>query len=399
MKKIISLLLLTFLFSCSTENWESVRTKTDEALREKNYSKAIEYLEEVLSREPQNAEAHYYLGQTYRMMIFSDGGMLQKINMPYAEKSSEQFRKTIEISPEYEGRTLVEPMVIGGMYVGDPHTKILSIWASVAMNYLYNNKPDSAKWAFKHGQSEGAFYPAIMEYNKNIMASCEKNAILFTDGSNDTFPMWFLQLVENYRTDITVVNLSFIRVLWYIKQLKNEYPFGENNLFITLTDTEIDSLRSKYWTVEIPVKHNPLNKEGKIEWMISSNKRVYPQDLMLMEILKSNDWNRPIYFSTTIYGVNRNSKYLTIEGLVYKLNSYEAKTSAEKLYSNLTQVYTYDGLNDMHIGYINDMASLLQNYRNAFHTLASEYDKAGNEEKAGQVLEIMDEKIPETQLP
>ena len=165
------------------------------------------------------------------------------------------------------------------------------------------------------------------------MASCEKNAILFTNGDNDTYPMWFLQFMENYRTDITVVNVSLFNVSWYIKQLKNGYPFGENNLFMLLTDAQIDSLRPIHWkekVVEIPVKNDPLNKSGKIQWTVKptfQDKAVRVQDLMLMEILKSNDWNRPVYFSTTVYSMNKIGldDYLALEGLVYKLNSHKGK--------------------------------------------------------------------------
>jgi hypothetical protein len=152
--------------------------------------------------------------------------------------------------------------------------------------------------------------------------------------------------------------------------------------------------------VENPVKYDTRNKDGKNIWRVdltSQDKPVSVPDFVLMEILKLNDWNRPIYFSTAFpnYAVNGYilSKYLTNEGLVNKLNSYEAKTSAEKLYSNLTQVYTYDGLNDKHIGYIDDMNYLIQNYRRAFFTLASEYDKSGNKEKAKEVMEFMPAKL------
>ncbi len=397
MKKIISLFLLILLISCSTENWDSLRTKTETAFNNKNYSEALEYLDKAVSQEPQNAEVQYYLGQAYRLMLFADGSKLNDLSLPNAIKSSEHFRKCIEISPKYTGKKLVV----------DPYSKIQSIWGSMAMTYLYRNQPDSAKWAFNRGQVEGGFYPAILEYNRNIMASCDKNAILFTNGDNDTYPMWYLQFMENYRTDITVVNLSLFNVSWYIKQLKNGYPFGENNLFMMLTDADIDSLRPKRWeekTIEIPVKHDPLNKEGKIEWTVKptiEDKAVRVQDLMLMETLKSNDWNRPVYFSTTVYSVNRIGleKYLSLEGLVYKLNPHEVKTSAEKLYNNLSKVYTYDGVNDEHIGYIDEIANLYQNYREAFIALVSLYDETGQRAKVKEVLDFMDEKLPEAQLP
>jgi tetratricopeptide (TPR) repeat protein len=397
MRKIILLVLLFLIQSCGTENWETLKPKTDEALNNKNYSEALEYLEKALFVDPENAEIHNYMGQTYRQMLFADGSIINNVNMPYASKSSEHFRKAIDILPKYTGKKFV---------VG-PYSKIQSIWGSVAMTYLYNNNPDSAKWALKNGQTEGGFYPAIMEYNKNIMASCEKNAILFTNGDNDTYPMWFLQFVEQYRTDITVVNLSLLNVPWYIQQLKNSYPFGKNNLFLTLTDNHIDSLKVELWEeklVEVPVMHDPLNKEGKIEWLVKptiDDKAIRIQDLMLMEIFKSNDWNRPVYFSTTVYDGNKIglANYLTLEGLVYKLNSHEEKTSTEKLYSNLTEVYTYDGVNDKHIDYVEEMQNLYQNYRHVYITLASLYAEADQKEQVIKALSLMNKNLPENLLP
>jgi hypothetical protein len=397
MKNISKIVLLISLLACSTENWESLKTKTEDALNIKDYSKALEYLEQAVFKEPQNAEVHYFLGQTYRLMLFADGSIINSVDMPYASKSSNHFRKVIEISPNYTGKKFV---------VG-PYSKIQSIWGSVAMTYLYQNNPDSARWAFEHGKTEGGFYPAIMEYNKNIMASCEKNAILFTNGDNDTYPMWFLQLMEKNRTDITVVNLSLLNVPWYIKQLKNSYPFGENNLAITMTDVNIDSLKPIRWkekTVEISAKRDPDNKKGKIEWLVKptiDNKAVRVQDLMIIEILKSNDLNRPVYFSTTVYKGNTIGldDYLSLGGLVYKINSHKGKTSAEKLYKNLAEVYTYDGVNDKHLSYVDEMLSIYQNYRHAFITLASLYDEVESEEKVTEVLNMMDEKFPESLLP
>ena len=396
MKKAV-VLLLAFLFACSTENWDSLRTKTETAFNNKNYSEAVEYLDKAAKQEPQNAEVQYYLGQAYRLMLFTDGSKLNDLSLPYAIKSSEHFRKCIEISPKYTGKK----------FVVDPYSKIQSIWGSMAMTYLYRNQPDSAKWAFNRGQVEGGFYPAILEYNRNIMASCEKNAILFTNGDNDTYPMWYLQFMENYRRDITVVNVSLFNVSWYIKQLKNNYPFGENNLFMMLTDADIDSLRPIHWKekeMEIPVKNDPLNKSGKIEWLMKptiDDKGIRVQDTMMVQVLTSNNWNRPVYFSTTVYDPNKIGldDYLALEGLVYKLNTHKGKIDTEKLYSNLTSVYTYDGVNDKHIEYIDNIASLYQNYRDAFITLASEYDKAGKKEKVKEVLDFMDEKLPESELP
>lgn len=397
MRYLLILISFVFLQSQNTDNWDSLRSKTEEAINKKNYPLALEYLDTALSKYPKNAEVHYYTGQTYRLMLFADGFFINDVNMPYAFKSSEQFRITTELSPRYTGKK----------FVVDPYSKIQTIWGSVAMTYLYHNKPDSARWAFKYGKQEGGYYPSMLEYNKNIMASCDKDAILFTNGDNDTFPMWYLQLVENYRTDITVVNLSLLNVSWYIKQLKNSYPFGSNNLFLTLSDAEIDSLRPIRWQekmVEIPVQGDSLNTEGTIKWLVKptyENKAIRVEDIMLIEILRSNKWNRPVYFSTTVYDANRLGldKYLTLEGLVYKVNTHEEEINPETLRTNLTKVYTYNSVKDSHLIDVDEILSLFQNYRYSYLKLISYYIDHGLKDKARNTLSNMKKELPENLVP
>jgi len=160
------------------------------------------------------------------------------------------------------------------------------------------------------------------------MASCKPNAILFTNGDNDTYPMWFLQFIDGYRKDITVINLSLLNVPWYIKQLKNNYPTGTNNLKLILSDKEIDKLSPIMWEskkVTVPVDSQITNK-GKIDWLVLptiEGGAIRVQDIMIIQILESNNWERPIYFSTTVANLNKIglNEYLSLEGLVYKIET------------------------------------------------------------------------------
>ncbi len=397
MKRIIIAVPLLLILSCAAENWELLRNKTENALNNKNYTEALGYLETALSDDPENAEIHYYLGQTYRLILSADGALLNKIDKVNTQKSSDEFKKTVEISPKYTGKK----------FIADPYSKIQTIWGELVMAYLYENKPDSAKWAFGKGKSEGGFYDAMMEYNKNIMASCSKDAVLFTNGDNDTFPMWYLQLVENYRTDIVVANLSLLNDSWYIMQLKDAYPTGINNLTVNLSARQIEEIKPIMWEekfVEIPLSASVNGEKQKMRWTVKptiEGRAVRVQDLMVIEILKANIGNKPIYFSSTVYKDNRIGldKYLAMEGLVYKVNPYPSEINPEKLYSNLCSIYTYDGVNDKHLYNADDVLSLYQNYHHCFLELTSYYIDAGEKEKAREVFGIMERVIPEKLVP
>ena len=89
------------------------------------------------------------------------------------------------------------------------------------------------------------------DYSYNILQTCEPNGIIFTNGDNDTFPLWYLQEVEGIRTDVTVANLSLLNTPWYIRQLRDSRPEGER--FINLTDEQIIA-DEKLHRPEVPMK-------------------------------------------------------------------------------------------------------------------------------------------------
>ncbi|RPI72310.1 MAG: hypothetical protein EHM47_08540 [Ignavibacteriales bacterium] len=392
MKKLTFLLVILSFNGLSQVNIKEQLQSAEQLINEKKYSESAEYLKAIISENPSSQEAHYYLGQAYYKPLFVDGLKMQNINLKLALKSSSEFKKVIEISPYYSGQ----------VFVLGPYSKIQTIWGSMAMNYILKGITDSAKWAFLYGKSEGGFNDALLEYNKNILAGCDERAIVFTSGDNDTFPIWFLQMIDGYRKDITIINVNLLNVPWYIKQLKNNYPFGYNNISLTISDEKIDELRPVQWQetqMELPV-NDPLNKENKIIWTLKptyENKALLVKDQMILEILKENKWERPVYFSTTVKesylaGLN---EYLTLEGLVRKVNTHKKEISPEKILSNINEVYTYNGLKDEHYKYDNDVKSIYSNYLNLYFILANHFYETGKREEAKEVLSLMLEKFPD----
>ena len=210
---------------------------------------------------------------------------------------------------------------------------------------------------------------------KAYLDSCAPNAILFTNGDNDTFPLWYVQEVEGYRTDVRVVNLSLLNTDWYIDQMKraayeaapvplsfehDQYKQGTRDVvfyqerpgvgrwkvedFIRWIKSDSPTTRIQtnsgkdlqfYPTKQLRINIDkqqvlannvvPASEQDKIldyiDWNINSN-NLSKRDLMVIDLIANNDWSRPIYFSVTVGNSSKSyfwlDEYFQMEGLAYR---------------------------------------------------------------------------------
>ena len=307
-----------------------------------------------------------------------------------------------------------------------------------------------------HSHDRSGNYVA-WDYSYNILQSVGPNGILFTNGDNDTFPLWYLQEVENVRKDVAVVNLSLLNTPWYIKQWKEARP--DETKFINLTDKKVDEITSQLtrWEerkMQVPVKNDPENNEGYIEWTLKptfAGQALRVQDVMILKIIKDAGWEIPIYFAVTVSQSNRIGldPYLDMQGLTFQLKSHKTSpVDQEMMYKNLmTKIgpddwssgftmagfnsqndngytnwsreyqpgYMFRNLGNKETYYNDQVIRLLQNYRSAYMQLAvtyymdyqqekrkktpDEYVLTDLSEKAITVLDQMRFNIPESTIP
>jgi hypothetical protein len=271
------------------------------------------------------------------------------------------------------------------------------------------------------------------DFAYDLLQSCAPNSILFTNGDNDTFPLWYLQDVEGVRRDIRIANLSLINTDWYIFELKNMQPWGADKVPIRMSDDDIHKIQQvqfKTSTFNLPVPPEVFKQFGSTDTsLIHSGNLTYTmnptlnygnvtairvQDIMVKEIVEANNWKYPVYFALTCSNdcFDGLDNYLKLEGLAYRLVPEKKQGNQDMInepvmrqqlmnpdpgYSkSYSPRFKFRGINDASIAFDDNQDRLLQNYRMAFARLASYYLQQNKKSNAVEILDKMDQLMPYT---
>ncbi|MBL7939992.1 MAG: DUF2723 domain-containing protein [Flavobacteriales bacterium] len=295
----------------------------------------------------------------------------------------------------------------------------------------------------------------------DYLESCAPNAILFTNGDNDTFPLWYAQEVEGIRTDVRVVNLSLLNTDWYIDQMRRKayesdpVPFamapekyrqgtrdvvalipqgkGYRDLKEMMAFVENDrnmqvlfqrGVKDAYFPTDlfsIPVDSATVFSNGTLQpgdtsWVKRVNWKIDRQvllknHLMVLDLLAHNDWKRPIYFAVTT-GPDSYidlQDHFQLEGLTYRVvpvytpnknPNLQGRVATDIMFHNVMDKFKWGNMDTEGEIYLDEnILRMTTNLRLQLSSLAEALIDEGREEEAHKVLDLSLEKMPERNVP
>jgi hypothetical protein len=279
---------------------------------------------------------------------------------------------------------------------------------------------------------------------KNYLESCAPNAILFSFGDNDTYPLWYAQEVEKVRPDIRIINTSLLGIDWYINQLRYKVNksdsidviltpqqiMGSNrqyiqynpvanvpkddyfDLYYVMKDIVGKDDNSFYFPVKkfkVPVDSALVHKNGTV----NAGDRVDPEmkfelpgndmtrdQIIILNIIAANKWNRPIYF-TSGYDELGFANYLRKDGLSYRLTPVAANrgVNIDWMLDKLMTKFSSGGAANPGVYFDEENRRHLLGIRQSFAELARELVNENRKEEAKKVIRRVDSLVPDSHVP
>jgi hypothetical protein len=249
------------------------------------------------------------------------------------------------------------------------------------------------------------------DYAANTLNGLPRDAILFTNGDNDTWPLWYMQAAHSLRPDVRVLNMPLLNTTWFVDQLVARDP----EFPLSLTQDQRHALRFREWpdtTVLLPVSGAPqqfglpdalvLPGTVRIDAAPAINDQYCrPQDELLLDMLVTNHWHRPLCFAVTVAPQNRAwlEPYCRLDGLFWRVVPYpDPPANTAILRGNLFGKFAYRGFADPDVRLDDVSRQMASNYYHPFMLLADDQFKQGDSMGCVHTREQIEALLPPSRL-
>ncbi|WP_292943860.1 hypothetical protein [Olleya sp. UBA1516] len=359
----------TLLNDAKTE-FKRIENLNREAYDNVNFNQIADWLEQAILIKPNHPEARYYLGYTYSRLNAKNGRGTPDMTLDLLYKTSQQLEKVIQLSPKYTGEIIAL----------NPYYKNGAEWGSMGLKYLFEQKKDSAIWAFKEGKKRGGFSKYTLKTHQQILKNCDKNALLISSGDMSTLPLYYLQTVKNYRNDVIIIDVALLNTHWYPRFLSK----NKNSLF-DIPNKALDSINYIKWDDQKVTINNA-------QWTVTSSYDGYllRGDRLLLSILKQNQFKKSVYFTKGFdpkgnLGLNT---FLNSEVLLDKVTFINKKQDFDQYLKTITNLLGNTKLIDLNIPKEHD---IIEFYRYEILTKIKELADNNQIDKAKQLFTILEQ--------
>lgn len=300
------------------------------------------------------------------------------------------------------------------------------------------------------------------DFGANYLASIQPQGVIFTNGDNDTYPLWYNQEVEGVGTDKRVCNLSYFQTDWYVNQMQrktyeseplpisftyDQYVQGTRDVVYLMDDPRLKGksielgkaldfiksdnpstkiaradnaaylpIRSLYMVIDKNavianglVKPEEYNQIVDTMYINLSGSYITKDQLMLLDMIYNNNWKRPIYYAVSV-GTDKYmslDKYFRLEGLAYRIVPIETNSASfqkgfvatDIMYNNIMNKFKWGGIKKPNVYVDENNRRMLTNMRNNFGRLAESLIQEGKRDSALVVLDKCMEEIPVNKVP